>query len=132
MENNNKMQEIVMKIANLEIALKEKENFFNQLNREFKHTTQLNKALTQQIEQLNKETITEKKITKPSLDNFNFKYCVRALPDETVYSQIGEEIEEFHKWVISEAKQLKPMREKLINQLRDIVTHLYPEFDVII
>ncbi len=64
------------------------------------------------------------------VDFAGLRFTVGLLDEDLVVRQLNDEINEFHKWVLMQAKQLKPIKQKLVEELTQTVRGMSPDLDV--
>ena len=109
------------------------------LDQDIKQGGSVNKALMRKMKAEEKnETEAEadseygdEDAAKRLKERLRLKFYVEPLEERDVCKQLEEEIEEFCRWVLSQAKQLKPVRQKLVEELSQIVRQLDPDLDAI-
>jgi uncharacterized protein YdeI (YjbR/CyaY-like superfamily) len=87
------------------------------------------KKYSKQVEELEKRNLLvappeTKEETQIPIDILSFKYSINPLSEEYVYKKLHEDIEEFTQWAKKQAEQAKQIRDKLIEEIREIVNQI--------
>lgn len=68
--------------------------------------------------------------TLKKLDKYRLKFAVKMLNEEDVINQLDLEMEEFHKLLDLQIKELHPARQRLVNKITEIIKQYNPAFEV--
>jgi len=77
------------------------------------------------------KVVKEEKDDTKKLDEYRLKFNVEMVNEENVISQLDIEMEEFYKLLSLQIKELHPVRQRLIDNITEIVKQYNPLFEVI-